>query len=70
MTKIAKNVKPETKKTATAKKTVGRSLNLKTAKVVQVYRREGSFAKAAAKLGCSASTVKYHVRKSEVANVW
>jgi len=57
-------------KAATIKKNAKkepRKKGLDRAKVVKSYEREGSYEKAAKKLGCCAATVKYHVRKSREA---
>jgi len=62
--KVAKAAgKKKTADVKAEKKGKGRTLKLVTAKVVKVYEKAGTYAKAAAVLGCSAASVKYHVKK-------
>jgi transposase len=61
---MTKKIKATTIKKNAKAATQPKKKGFERKKVVAAYEREGSYEKAAKKLGCSAATVKYHVRKA------
>jgi hypothetical protein len=47
----------------------GCKMGLKREKVVALYSKLGTISKVAAKLGCSYTTIRYHLIKAEVPGV-